>query len=51
VLLNGSGFEGPEWSVRVSLANLPDEAYAEIGAQLSAIVHGAFEAWQAQARK
>jgi aspartate 4-decarboxylase len=51
VLLNGSGFEGPEWSVRVSLANLPDEAYAEIGSQLSAIVHGAFEAWQAQARK
>lgn len=51
VLLNGSGFEGPEWSVRVSLANLPDAAYAEIGSQLSAIVHGAFEAWQAQAKK
>jgi aspartate 4-decarboxylase len=51
VLLNGSGFEGPEWSVRVSLANLPDAAYAEIGSQLSAIVHGAFEAWQAQGKK
>jgi aspartate 4-decarboxylase len=51
VLLNGSGFEAPEWSVRVSLANLPDEAYAEIGKQLSAIVLGAYEAWQAQGKR
>jgi aspartate 4-decarboxylase len=51
VLLNGSGFEGPQWSVRVSLANLPDEAYAQIGSQLSAILHGAFELWQGQAGK
>jgi aspartate 4-decarboxylase len=51
VLLNGSGFEGPEWSVRVSLANLPDAAYSEIGSQLSAIVQGAFEVWQAQGKK
>jgi aspartate 4-decarboxylase len=51
VLLNGSGFEGPQWSVRVSLANLPDEAYAQIGSQLAAIVHGAFELWQTQAGK
>jgi len=51
VLLNGSGFEGPQWSVRVSLANLPDEAYAQIGSHLSEIVHGAFEVWQAQAAK
>src|SRR6187200_1537728 len=27
VLLNGGGFEAPQWSLRVSLANLPDEAY------------------------
>jgi aspartate 4-decarboxylase len=31
VLLNGSGFEGPEWSIRVSLANLRDTQYEEIG--------------------
>lgn len=31
VLLNGGGFEGPEWSVRVSLANLRDVEYEEIG--------------------
>jgi aspartate 4-decarboxylase len=51
VLMNGSGFDAPEWSVRVSLANLPDEAYPQIGSKLSEIVHGAFEAWQAQAKK
>ena len=27
VLLNGSGFDGPPWSVRVSLANLDADAY------------------------
>jgi aspartate 4-decarboxylase len=31
VLLNGGGFEGPEWSIRVSLANLRDVQYEEIG--------------------
>ena len=51
VLMNGSGFAAPEWSVRVSLANLPDEAYPQIGSQLSEIVHGAFETWRVQAKK
>jgi aspartate 4-decarboxylase len=31
VLLNGGGFDAPNWSLRVSLANLPDEAYEQIG--------------------
>ncbi|KUO74185.1 MAG: aspartate 4-decarboxylase [Desulfosporosinus sp. BRH_c37] len=31
VLLNGSGFGGPKWSIRTSLANLNDEAYRQIG--------------------
>ena len=31
MLLNGGGFEAPNWSLRVSLANLPDEAYEDIG--------------------
>jgi aspartate 4-decarboxylase len=31
VLLHGGGFAGPAWSVRVSLANLPDDAYRRIG--------------------
>jgi aspartate 4-decarboxylase len=31
VLLNGGGFDAPEWSVRVSLANLRMDAYENIG--------------------
>jgi len=49
VLLNGGGFEAPDWSLRVSLANLPDETYEEIGRGVRAIARGyrsAFEASQ-----
>ncbi|WP_194818769.1 bifunctional aspartate transaminase/aspartate 4-decarboxylase [Nocardia sp. XZ_19_385] len=38
VLLNGGGFDGPEWSVRVSLANLRQDSYAEIGHWLREIM-------------
>ncbi len=31
VLLNGDGFDGPAWSVRVSLANLNESDYRKIG--------------------
>jgi aspartate 4-decarboxylase len=48
VLLNGSGFAGPDWSVRVSLANLPDEAYSQIGGQLSTVVERAVTVWKEQ---
>ncbi|MGB8625428.1 MAG: aspartate 4-decarboxylase [Candidatus Cybelea sp.] len=48
VLLNGSGFGAPDWSVRVSLANLPDEAYGEIGADLSNVAHTAVENWKSK---
>ena len=48
VLMNGSGFAGPEWSVRVSLANLPEDAYPNIGKQLSAVVQAAVDAWKMQ---
>lgn len=37
VLLNGGGFDGPEWSVRISLANLRMEAYERIGSALRTI--------------
>ncbi|MBF9070489.1 bifunctional aspartate transaminase/aspartate 4-decarboxylase [Streptacidiphilus fuscans] len=37
VLLNGGGFEGPQWSVRVSLANLDDLDYLKIGHHLQEI--------------
>jgi len=54
VLLNGGGFEAPNWSLRVSLANLPDEAYDEIGRGVRSIARGyreAYEASKAAARK
>ena len=38
VLLSGSGFAGPDWSVRVSLANLHDQAYSVIGNALKCIL-------------
>ncbi len=38
VLLPGVGFAGPDWTVRVSLANLPDENYAVIGRNLIAMM-------------
>lgn len=44
VLLHGGGFDGPRWSVRVSLANLRLEAYGEIGAAL----HSVFESYLAE---
>jgi len=36
VLMPGGGFGGPEWSVRVSLANLPEETCPKIGELLKA---------------
>ncbi len=47
VLLNGGGFEAPEWSLRVSLANLPDEAYEDIGRGVRAIARGYRDAYEA----
>jgi aspartate 4-decarboxylase len=38
VLLPGVGFAGPDWTVRVSLANLPDENYAVIGKNLMGLM-------------
>jgi aspartate 4-decarboxylase len=54
VLLNGGGFEAPDWSLRVSLANLPDEVYEEIGRGVRAIARGyraAFEASKGHAKR
>jgi aspartate 4-decarboxylase len=47
VLLNGGGFEAPEWSMRVSLANLSDEAYEEIGRGVRTIARGYRDAYEA----
>ncbi len=37
VLLNGGGFEAPDWSVRVSFANLDDDVYENIGRAVRAV--------------
>jgi aspartate 4-decarboxylase len=47
VLLNGGGFEAPDWSLRVSLANLSDEAYEEIGRGVRSIARGYRDAFEA----
>jgi aspartate 4-decarboxylase len=38
VLMDGGGFDAPDMSVRVSLANLEDEAYAKIGKAISELL-------------
>ena len=48
VLLNGSGFDGPEWSIRVSLANLMDEAYPKISRGIRDIFKEYVEEWKKQ---
>jgi aspartate 4-decarboxylase len=47
VLLNGGGFEAPDWSLRVSLANLPDDAYDDIGRGVRSVARGYRDAFEA----
>jgi aspartate 4-decarboxylase len=51
VLLNGGGFEAPDWSLRVSLANLPDEAYEDIARGVRAIARGYRDAYTASKKR
>ncbi|AHM56259.1 aminotransferase class I and II [Peptoclostridium acidaminophilum DSM 3953] len=46
VLLSGGGFHGPEWSIRISLANLSDESYSKIGEVLRRILERLVESWK-----
>jgi aspartate 4-decarboxylase len=46
VLLNGGGFGGPEWSVRVSLANLEDKDYSRIGQKIAETMQEYVDAWK-----
>ena len=46
VLLGGGGFAGPEWSIRISLANLYDEAYTKIGIALKSILDEYVDYWK-----
>jgi aspartate 4-decarboxylase len=49
VLMHGGGFGGPDWSVRVSLANLPEDTYPKIGQFLKEAAEGYVEEWKAAA--
>ena len=51
VLLNGSGFDAPNWSVRVSFANLDDHVYDDIGRAVRAIARGYRQAYEASTGK
>jgi aspartate 4-decarboxylase len=47
VLMHGGGFGGPEWSVRISLANLREETYPQIGRYLKEAAQGYVDEWKA----
>jgi aspartate 4-decarboxylase len=50
VLLNGGGFDAPDWSLRVSLANLADDVYDDIGRGVRSIARGYRDAFEASKR-
>ena len=46
VLLNGGGFAGPKWSVRVSLPNLNEADYVKIGKSIKRVLDEYAKVWQ-----
>lgn len=48
VLLDGGGFDAPKMSVRVSLANLPDNAYEPIGWGIANLLADYHTRWRAE---
>lgn len=48
VLMDGGGFDAPNMSVRVSLANLDHEAYPRIGRAISDLLEEYHSRWQGQ---
>ena len=47
VVLNGDGFAGPRWSIRVSLANLNEADYVRLGANIRMILNQFADEWKA----
>jgi len=47
VLMDGGGFDAPNMSVRISLANLPDSAYDSIGKGISSLLEDYYNTWKA----
>ncbi|MDE7153782.1 MAG: bifunctional aspartate transaminase/aspartate 4-decarboxylase [Muribaculaceae bacterium] len=51
VLLNGDGFDGPEWSIRASLANLEKKDYLKIGTAIRQILEEYHDEYVKAAKK
>jgi aspartate 4-decarboxylase len=51
VLMPGGGFGGPDWSVRVSLANLREDTYPKIGQYLRKAAEAYVKEWKAAQAK
>jgi aspartate 4-decarboxylase len=49
VLMDGGGFGGPPWSIRISLANLAEQEYESIGAFMKEAAAEYVEAWKKSA--
>jgi len=48
VLMDGGGFDAPKMSVRISLANLPDDAYEPIGVAIASLLASYHDEWRAR---
>lgn len=46
VVLNGDGFDGPRWSIRVSLANLNESDYVRLGQNIRQILNQFADEWK-----
>ncbi len=46
VVLNGDGFDGPRWSIRVSLANLDEADYVRLGQNIRKILDQFADEWK-----
>lgn len=46
VVMDGGGFDAPDWSVRVSLANLDIDAYEQIGTHITAMMADYAAVWK-----
>ena len=45
ILLNGDGFASSKWSIRVSLANLKDGAYPQIGIAIKNLIDNLYNTY------
>lgn len=51
VVMSGPGFDAPDWSIRVSLANLQTTDYIAIGEHIEAMLGEYAETWKAETGK